>query len=79
MSSPMSQPPSQPVNPSVQVNSHNQHGVSAHQITGYFVVAIPVIMLLSIIGYKKYRITVRRRRLAMLERLWLIDVNKRTR
>lgn len=78
MPSQPTQPPSQSVNPSVQVNSYTPTGVSAHQITGYFVVAIPIIMLLSIIGYKKYRITARRRRIAMLERLWLIDINKKT-
>lgn len=67
MPSQPTQPLSQSVNPSVQVNSHTQPGLSGHQITGYFVVAIPIIMLLSVIGYKRYRITARRRRIAMLE------------
>jgi hypothetical protein len=71
----------QPANHTVQVDARNQQpGVSSiNNIAGYFVISIPIILFVSIFGYKKYRKTVYRRRVAKLERLWHIDVDEKTR
>ncbi|BAZ09850.1 hypothetical protein NIES4071_16630 [Calothrix sp. NIES-4071] len=68
---------SQSVNPSapVQVKSHSE---SISNYAGYLVIAIPVIVLLSIVGYKKYKITTHRNRIAFLERLWHINIDEKT-
>ncbi|PAX51408.1 hypothetical protein [Brunnivagina elsteri] len=68
----------QPVNQSVQVNSRVEPEISTHNIAGYFVLGIPIVLLISIIGYKKYRIVTLRRRIEKLERLWHIDIDKKT-
>jgi hypothetical protein len=68
----------QPVNQSAQVNSRVEPKISTHNIAGYFVLSIPIVLLLSIIGYKKYRIVTLRRRIQKLERLWHIDIDKKT-
>jgi hypothetical protein len=68
----------QPVNQLTQVNSRVTPEISTHNIAGYFVLGIPIVLLMSIIGYKKYRIIALRRRIEKLERLWHIDVDKKT-
>jgi hypothetical protein len=71
----------QPANHTVQVDAKNQQPVisNVNHIAGYFVISIPILLFFSIIGYKKYRKTVYRRRVAKLERLWRIDVDEKTR
>jgi hypothetical protein len=66
------------VNQTVQVNSATQSQVPSNHIASYFVIAIPILILLGILGHKKYRVTVRRRRIAKLERLWKIDIDEKT-
>ncbi|BAZ37395.1 hypothetical protein NIES4101_33160 [Calothrix sp. NIES-4101] len=68
----------QPGKQSIEVNSREIPEVSAHSIAGYFIVGIPIVLLLSIIGYKQYRILARRRRIEKLERLWHIDIDEKT-
>ncbi len=68
----------QPVNQSTQVNSRVTPEVSVSNIAGYLVLSIPIVLFLSIIGYKKYRIVARRRRIEKLERLWHIDIDEKT-
>lgn len=72
-----SQQISQSVSPSapVPVKSHSE---SICNYAGYLVIALPVIVLLSIIGYKKYKITTYRNRIAKLERLWHINIDEKT-
>jgi hypothetical protein len=67
-----------PVNQSTEVNSRATSEVSAYNIAGYFILSIPIVLLISIIGYKKYRIVARRRRIQKLERLWHIDIDEKT-
>jgi hypothetical protein len=69
---------SQSVSPSAPVHNKTQPEVSAYHYAGYFIVAIPIIVLLSIIGHKKYKITVHRNRIAKLERLWHINIDEKT-
>ncbi|MEA5569793.1 hypothetical protein [Calothrix sp. UHCC 0171] len=68
----------QPVNQSIEVNSREIPKVSTHSIAGYLIVGIPMVLLISVIGYKQYRILARRRRIEKLERLWHIDIDEKT-
>jgi hypothetical protein len=70
-----------PANHTTQLDARNQQpGVSnMNHIAGYFVISIPIILLFSILGYRKYKKTVYRRRVAKLERLWHVDVDEKTR
>lgn len=68
---------SQSVNPSAPVQGKSQSD-SICNYAGYFVIALPVVILLSIIGYKKYKITAHRNRIAKLERLWHINIDEKT-
>ncbi len=70
--------PSQPTNTSVEGQSHSQSHVFSQNSVGYIVVALPIILLVGIIFYKKYRIAVRRQQIAILEKIWLMNVNKKT-
>ncbi|OKH35946.1 hypothetical protein NIES2101_37325 [Calothrix sp. HK-06] len=72
-----SQQISQSVSPSVPVPAKS-NSESICNYAGYFVIAIPVVVLLSIIGYKKYKITTHRNRIAKLERLWHINIDEKT-
>jgi hypothetical protein len=70
--------PSQPTNTSAEGHSHSPSHVFGQNNIGYIVVAFPIILLLGIISYKKYRIAVRRQQIAILEKIWFMDVNKKT-
>ncbi|MBF2066551.1 MAG: hypothetical protein IGS39_19340 [Calothrix sp. C42_A2020_038] len=70
---------SQSVSSSAPVPGKNNADISAFHYVGYFIIAIPIITLLSIIGYKKYKIAVHRHRIAKLERLWHIHIDEKTR
>ncbi|NJL63590.1 MAG: hypothetical protein HC903_19340 [Methylacidiphilales bacterium] len=52
-----------PVNQSVQVNSTLTPEVSVSNIAGYLILSIPIVLLISIIGHKKYRTVAHRRRI----------------
>jgi hypothetical protein len=68
----------QSANQSTEVNSRAISEVSVYNIAGYSILSISIVLLISIIGYKKYRIVAHRRRIEKLERLWHIDIDKKT-
>lgn len=67
-----------PPNPPSDLNSQRRPDFQSSNLVGYLVVLIPILILFSILGYKRYKINHRRRTIAMLERLWKIDINKKT-
>lgn len=74
-----SQPTNQQKTNSVEVQSQEQINVLNDPRVGLsFVAVIPILALLSVLGYQKYRRFVKRQQVALLERIWLLDVNKKT-
>jgi hypothetical protein len=67
----------QSINHPTEGNSRVTPEISNHHIAGYLVLSIPIVLLMSIIGYKKYRIITLRRRIEKLERLWHMDVDEK--
>lgn len=67
-----------PPNPVGGTNSSSSPEFQSSTIAGSLVVLIPVIILFSILGYKRYKINRYRHRIEMLERLWKIDINRKT-
>lgn len=43
-----------------------------------FILTIPFIFLLGIIGFRKYRARLRRRQVAILEKIWLVNIKGST-
>ncbi len=71
-------PVNQSINHPTEGNSRVTPEISNQNIAGYLVLGIPIVLLMSIIGYKKYRIIALRRRIEKLERLWHMDVDEKT-
>lgn len=55
-------------------SSPDQDNLSSyHQINtvlGYIAVALPIVLILSVVGYRQYRIQVLKQQIAKLERMW---------
>lgn len=46
---------------------------------GYVAVALPIVLVVSAIGYRKYRTHVLRKQIAKLERIWRLSPQGKTR
>ncbi|WP_017316141.1 hypothetical protein [Mastigocladopsis repens] len=61
------------------VNNHSGGSTTyANNLIGFSIISFPLFLVLGIITYKKYRAAVFRRRIATLEKLWLIDIKNST-
>ena len=74
-----SQPTSQQKTNSVELQSQGQINVLDDPRVGLSLVAlIPILALLGVLAHQKYRSFVKRQQVALLERIWLLDVSKKT-
>ena len=74
-----SQPTGQQKTNSVEVQSEGQINVLNDPRIGLSLVGlIPILALLSVLAYQKYHSFVKRQQVALLERIWLLDVSKKT-
>lgn len=66
--------------PTTHANTHSKGSTDAHtnNLIGFSIISFPIVLLLGIITYKKYRVAVFRRQVANLEKLWVIDVKNNT-
>ena len=69
---------SQPTTHSVNIHSKGSTDAHTNNLIGFSIISFPVVLLLGIITYKKYRVAVFRRQVANLEKLWLINVKNNT-
>ena len=62
------------------VTTHSKGSTDAYtnNLIGFSIISFPLVLILSIITYKKYRVAVFRRQIANLEKIWLIDVKNNT-
>lgn len=65
---------------SQSVNTHSKASTDAHtnNLIGFSIISFPIVLLLGIITYKKYRVAVFRRQVASLEKIWFLDVKNNT-
>ncbi len=74
-----SQPTNYKKTNAIEVQSEGQHNVITDTRAIVSLIAlIPILALLSVLAYQKYRGFVRRKRIALLEKIWLLDVNNKT-
>jgi hypothetical protein len=63
---------------SVNTPSKGATDTSALNCVGFVIISFPILLFMGITAYKKYRTLIFRRRIALLEKLWLIDVKNNT-
>ncbi|NJM70871.1 MAG: hypothetical protein HC862_11935 [Scytonema sp. RU_4_4] len=68
------QPTTHPVNTSFKGSAD----VHTNNLIGLSIISFPIVLLLGIITYKKYRTAVFRRQVATLEKIWLMNVQNNT-
>jgi|GEM_PF-6086365 len=59
-------------------NLSQQNNVSVNPLVVSGVVCLPLFLLLTIIGYRQSKIQILRRRIAKLERIWLLSFTEKT-
>lgn len=55
------------------------HVITSTRTIASLIAALPIIVMLGVLAYQKYRAFVKRKQVALLERIWLLDVNNKTR
>ncbi|MBR8838948.1 MAG: hypothetical protein DSM106950_34335 [Stigonema ocellatum SAG 48.90 = DSM 106950] len=68
----------QPANNSAHVNSNSHADTDTSTLIGFSILSFPIVLLLGVITYKKYRAAVLRRQIATLEKIWLIKLKNNT-
>ncbi|MBW4560524.1 MAG: hypothetical protein KME32_05075 [Mojavia pulchra JT2-VF2] len=61
---------------SATVGFTSQENTSFDTVIGLSTIIISIILIISILGYKKYRIAVLHQEIASLEKLWHLDIKK---
>ena len=68
----------QPANNSTSTNANSHGDVQTYMSIGFSVISFPILLLLGVIAYKKYRTAVLRQQIVKLEKIWLINVKNNT-
>jgi hypothetical protein len=63
----------QPTTNSVNTYSQSQNDTSVNSLMGCFIVIFTLMFLVGINVHKAYRVTLHRRRIATLEKIWLMS------
>jgi hypothetical protein len=61
-----------------QVDPSQQNNVATDTLTGCIIISLPIILVLIVTGYRKYKAQVRRRRIAHIEKMWRLSPEKKT-
>jgi hypothetical protein len=57
-------------------DSAQQPDITRSQMTGDWLVLLPVVLLCAIVGYRKHKTMVQKRRIHRLNRLWQLDASR---
>lgn len=68
----------QPTTQSVNTYSNGSTHTHINNLIGFSIISFPLVVLLSIFIYKKYRTAVFRRQIATLEKIWLMEAKNNT-
>ena len=61
-----------------QVHPSKQNDVATNPLTGSIILFLPIIVLLTITGYRKSKARILRRTIANLERMWHLNPPEKT-
>jgi hypothetical protein len=61
-----------------QVLPNKQNDLATNPLTGSIIVLLPIIVLLTISGYRQSKARILRRQIAYLERMWHFNPPKKT-
>ncbi len=66
--------------PTTNVNTYTKGAADAYTLNliGFFIISLPIVLLLGMTTYKRYRTVVLRRRRVFLEKMWLMDAKDNT-
>jgi hypothetical protein len=56
-----------------QAHLSKQNDVAVNPIAGYFIILLPLLLLLTITGYRKFQAQILRNRIKKLEVLWRLS------
>lgn len=59
--------------PATSMRDNSQPNHQINTVLGYIAVALPIIFVLSVIGYRQYRSHLLRQQIAKLERMWRLS------
>lgn len=62
----------------VNDNAKSQAHVSVNDSIAVFIISFPLILLMTVKSYQKYCALARRRRVEILEKMWLLNINNNT-
>jgi uncharacterized protein (DUF983 family) len=62
----------------VEVHLSKQNDIATHPLTASIIIALPLILLVTITGYRKYKALILRQQIANLERMWRLKAQKET-
>jgi hypothetical protein len=60
----------------LNANPKSQEKPNINSVLGVSIILLPIALVLSINAYRKYRVAALRRQIAILERLWQVDIKK---
>ncbi|MBD0264352.1 MAG: hypothetical protein KME22_03370 [Hassallia sp. WJT32-NPBG1] len=66
----------QTTNNSLDLRSHDAHA-SVNNVMAALIIMFPIMLFVGIKAYKGYRIAVLRKQMAILEKLWHLDVKNK--
>lgn len=61
-----------------QVHSSKQSDIATNPVTASIIITLPLIVLVTITGYRKYKAQILRQQIANLERMWRLKAQKKT-
>ncbi|BAY20545.1 hypothetical protein NIES2100_02870 [Calothrix sp. NIES-2100] len=67
-----------PIAVQAQVHPSKQNDLATNPLTGSIIILLPMIVLLTITGYRKCKDRIISRRIAHLERMWRLNPPKQT-
>jgi hypothetical protein len=62
-----------PTVPTTQIQHSHRPNDQINTVLGYIAVALPIVLVLSIVGYRRYRTHLVKRQIAKLERMWRLS------
>ncbi|MGD1875358.1 MAG: hypothetical protein ACFB02_20170 [Mastigocoleus sp.] len=72
-------PNNQTAKNTIEVKPQSPANIEQYNRITYSIVTFPIVLLLAVLAYKRYRVIVHKRRIAMLERIWLLNINRKIR
>ncbi|OUL25004.1 hypothetical protein BV372_28345 [Nostoc sp. T09] len=67
-----------PIAVQAQVHPSRQNDVATDTLTASIIISVPIILVLTIIGYRKFKARIFHERIAHLEKMWRLKAPEKT-